>query len=87
MGRRSVTIEMGGTGRDRFADYFRSLGGRSVDGSTFTGPFWEATVGPQTASPLGRFTVARVSIHLSVEEDRFDDLLARFHLAFLRVGG
>jgi hypothetical protein len=83
---KSTTLDMGGIARADFIRYFLQIG-ETADQETFTGEYWKAQVGPEIFGMLGIMRIPRVTITISVDEDRFDDFLAEFRLRFLRAGG
>lgn len=84
---KTKTLEMGGIYREDFVKYFLEIGGKTEDEKTFTGPYWEVIVGPQTWAKLGALNIQHASITFNIEEDRFDEFIAEFRLSFLRCGG
>lgn len=81
------TLEMGGIYRKDFIEYFLKIGGKTEDQETIKGYCWEVLVGPETCRMLGSIRIPQVLITFNVEEDKFDDFLAKFRLNFLRGGG
>ncbi|MBP1762097.1 MAG: hypothetical protein H6Q64_1639 [Firmicutes bacterium] len=84
---KSKTLEMNGIYRKDFIEYFLKIGGKTEDQKTFKGCNWEALVGPESKKILGSFKIHQVLITLNVEEDKFDEFLAKFYKNFLRAGG
>lgn len=84
---KSKTLDMGGINRTDFTSYFLKIGGKTEDQATFKGSYWEVVVGPEKPAKLGRFNINRVLITFHVEEDTFDDFMAKFNINFLRAGG
>jgi len=84
---KSKTLETNGIYRKDFVEYFLKIGGKTEDQKTFKGSYWEALVGPESQKMLGSLKIHQVLITLNIEEDRFDEFLAKFHKSFLRAGG
>jgi hypothetical protein len=81
------TYDMGGTYRDEFVKYFLEIGGGTDDQVVFKGQYWEARVGSDILKPMGSLKINHVMVTFRVEEEKFDEFLARFHQRFLRAGG
>jgi len=84
---KTKTLEMGGIYRRDFIKYFSEIGGKTEDQETFKGYYWEVMIGPQTWRMLGSLNIHHVLITFNVEEDKFNEFLAKFRLNFLRAGG
>lgn len=84
---KTETLEMGGIYREDFIKYFLKIGGTMDDEETFKGPYWKVQVGSETWKMLGSLRIHHVLITFNVEEDKFDEFLAKFRLNFLRAGG
>lgn len=84
---KTKTLEMGGIYREAFIEYFLEIGGKTEDQETMQGYYWGVLVGPETWKMLGSIRIPQVLITFNVEEDKFDDFLAKFRSNFLRGGG
>lgn len=84
---KTKTLEMGGIFREELVAYFLKIGGRTEDRETFKGNNWEVQVGPEIWRKRGSLSLNHVSVTINVEEDNFDEFLAKFHLNFLKAGG
>jgi len=80
-------MEMRGTRRQEFVNYFLSLGGEDLGNARLGGPFWEVKIGPQESIRLGAVELPSVKISFSVEEDKWESFLSAFWMKFLRGGG
>lgn len=84
---KSKTLDMGGINRTDFISYFLKIGGQTEDQETYKGVYWEVVVGQENPAKLGPFSINRVLITFHVEENMFDEFMARFNMNFLRAGG
>ncbi|MGE5627718.1 MAG: hypothetical protein ACM3X7_06315 [Solirubrobacterales bacterium] len=84
---KTKTIEMGGIYRKDFVEYFLKIGGSTEDKKIFKGPYWEVFVGEEAWRMLGSLRIHHVLITFNVEEDKFDEFLAKFRFNFIRAGG
>ena len=80
-------MEMRGTRRQEFVDYFLSQGGEDQGDGKFKGPFWDVKIGPQESIGLGAVELPSVKLSFSVEEDKWESFLSTFWMKFLRGGG
>lgn len=85
--RKEKLLEMRGTDRKYFVEYFEAIGDRGGKEGSFCGPFWEVELSEQDFVILGVMKFPRTFITFSVEEDRFDEFLSAFQMAFMRAGG
>jgi hypothetical protein len=84
---KNKTLEMGGIYRKDFVKYFLAIGGKTEDQETFKGSYWEVLVGSETWTMHGSLRIQHVVITINVEEDKFDEFIAKFYLTFLKAGG
>ena len=84
---RTKTLEMGGIYRDDFIKYFLKIGGNVEDQETIKGPFWNIRLGSENWTMVGSLRIQYVFVTFNVEEDKFDEFLAKFRLNFLKAGG
>jgi len=84
---KTKTIKMGEINRKELVEYFLKFGGTTEDEETFKGPYWEVIVGPRTWTTFNVLKIRHVLITFNIQEDKFDDFIAAFHLNFLRCGG
>lgn len=84
---KTQTFKMGEINRNELVEYFFKIGGATEDEETFKGPYWEVIVGPLIWTEYKMLKIRHVSITFNIEEDKFDDFIAAFHLNFLRCGG
>lgn len=84
---KTISIKFGGIRRNEFIEYFLKNGGTLEDDEKIKGPFWVATVGPNTPAKFKSLRIQNVLVSIAVEDDKFDDFIAAFQLNFLRCGG
>ena len=48
---------------------------------------WEVLVGPETWTMHSSLKIQHVAVSLNVEEDKFDEFVAKYYLTFLKAGG
>jgi len=84
---KTKTLETGGIYREKLVEYFCKIGGRTKDQKTFKGSYWEVHLGSQTWRMLGSLNIQHVIVTFNVEEDKFDEFLAKYRLNFLKAGG
>lgn len=85
--RKSKLLEMRGTDRKYFEEYFEAIGDRGDKEGSFSGPFWEVELSEQDFVILGVMKFPRTFITFSVEEECFDEFISAFQMAFMRAGG
>jgi hypothetical protein len=84
---KNKTLEMGGIYRKDFVKYFLAIGGKTEDQETFKGSYWEVLVGSETLTMHGSLRIQHIVITINVEEEKFDEFIAKFNLTFIRAGG
>lgn len=84
---KTKTLEMGGIYRKDFVKYFLAIGGKTEDQETFKGSYWEVLVGSETWTMHGSLRIQHIVITINVEEEKFDEFIAKFNLTFIRAGG
>jgi hypothetical protein len=85
--KKSKLLEMRGTDRKYFVEYFEGIGDRGDNEGIFIGPFWEVELSEQDFVSLGVMKFPRTFITFSVEEEHFDEFISAFQMAFMRAGG
>lgn len=85
--KKTITLEMGGIFRKYLVEYFLAIGGKTEDQEMYAGDYWNVQIGPEVWRSLGSIHLNHVSVTINVEEDKFDEFLAKFRLRFLQAGG
>lgn len=85
--RKKKTLEMRGTDREYFLEYFESIGESGEKEGSFSGPFWEVELSEQDYIFIGVMKFHRTFVTFNVEEDHFEEFISAFQMAFLRSGG
>lgn len=84
---KTKTLTFGEINRNEFVEYFLKIGGRTNNDEIYIGPYWEVMISPQTLVKYKSIAIKRVVITFNIFEDRFDEFMDAFNLAFLRCGG
>ncbi len=85
--RKKKTLEMRGTDRKYFVEYFRAIAETGDGYSHFGGSFWEVQLSEQDFVVLGVMKFPRTWITFSVDENRSEEFISAFQMTFMRAGG
>ena len=85
--RKKKTLEMRGTDRKYFVEYFRAIAETGDGENHFAGSFWEVELSEQDFLSIGVMKFPRTWITFSVDEKRSDEFISTFQMAFMRAGG
>ena len=85
--RKKKTLEMRGTDRKYFVEYFRAIAETGDGENHFGGSFWEVELSEQDFVPIGVMKFPRTWITFSVDENRSEEFISAFQMAFMRAGG
>ncbi len=85
--RTKKTLEMRGTDRKYFVEYFRAIAETGDGENHFSGYFWEVELSEQDIVTIGVMKFPRTCITFSVDENRSEGFISAFQMAFMRAGG
>lgn len=87
MSRLKKVLEKRGIPRKELVDYFISIGGQYIGEGIYIGDKWQVKIGKESFCYMGSMKIKSTELIFYVEEEIIDEILYKFRLKFLSVGG
>ncbi len=84
---KTIVHEMRGIPYFLLKEYLQELGGTLVADDTVTGPGWTVRLERMEPFRLKSLEVGQTRLFMEIEDEVYDDFMARFRIKTLRAGG
>lgn len=87
MGKIKQNYQMRGFKRNRFEEYFKSIGGIETSRGVFESSDWKVVLSDEESVSIGSIKFPEVDVEIICDESIFDEFIESYKIKFLTAGG